>query len=471
MIYQYIVFVIVVLFMAGLSVKNTKLAVQLAPLFFLTYFFKLNFWGLPLNLLEGVVLGIFFGWTINRLAERDKPPLISSQQGQTLWEPLGSDPVALAPLIKGVGGIFLLKSVWLPVILMVVATLISLSVVPKQLVFSDRSFETFKIALGILKGWILLPIVYFGLTRAVFKTERDYQTALTLYVFTAVLLTLYSVAIAVSGWGGLEIYYNRLRGPFASPNYLAFYLGPALVFVGLKVLNGLWKEGGSNPPNPPYQGGRLAVHLLFVFILTIGFFWTRSYAAWLAVFSVMFVGSLVKFPRQRGKLISLGLILLLCAFFSQLYTRKWAQFLDLERQSSSSTRLEVWTVAVNLIQQSPLRGIGLGQFEARYHEQATVILGHRPYEKEMLHPHNLYLTFWLYAGFLGLVALIWLIILVFKKINWHSEQSWICGMMLLSVLLHGLFDTPFWKSDCSLLFWLIVAGCLSASSVKNTSMV
>ena len=79
----------------------------------------------------------------------------------------------------------------------------------------------------------------------------------------------------------------------------------------------------------------------------------------------------------------------------------------------------------------------------------------------MLHPHNIFLMFWLSAGLLGLVSFLWLIAMLFSIVfristdDGRKRLGVICATMLLAILVHGLVDTPIWKNDLALQFWMI----------------
>jgi len=86
----------------------------------------------------------------------------------------------------------------------------------------------------------------------------------------------------------------------------------------------------------------------------------------------------------------------------------------------------------------------------------------------MLHPHNLYLAMWLNLGIVGLVSFIYIIAatvsrffvgfkgVLDEKLFGTLKLRLILFAMLLIVLIHGLFDTPFFKNDLALLFWVII---------------
>ena len=89
---------------------------------------------------------------------------------------------------------------------------------------------------------------------------------------------------------------------------------------------------------------------------------------------------------------------------------------------------------------------------------AVSVLGEAPFEWNMLHPHNIFLAFWLNMGLAGLIAFVWL---CGKALLWLTEEDTkerpLAALMVVVILVHGLFDTPYFKNDLAFQFWLLMA--------------
>jgi O-antigen ligase len=73
-----------------------------------------------------------------------------------------------------------------------------------------------------------------------------------------------------------------------------------------------------------------------------------------------------------------------------------------------------------------------------------------------LTPHNIFLTFYLTTGLLGFVAFIWLLVIFFQNvIAKRAEFSPALVAVMASILAYGLVDTPYFKNDLSLIFWIV----------------
>lgn len=338
--------------------------------------------------------------------------------------------------------------VW-PVLIFLAAAILSTVISPRVSYFVDGSeFYGFSKAVGILKGWMLAPIVYFFMARYYFKEKPSLiETSLRSLLASGVLLSVYAL---YQVWtGDFSTPDLRASGPFESANYLALYLGPIFVYSVLA----LFKEEDSFEK----------IILLFAgLICGSALFFTKSYASWIAV-SVSLLVSFLLFLRKQSKqirfvavfviLLSFGLL-----FFSQIDSAKFSQFIDFSNRSSSSVRIQIYTIAWDLIKQHPILGIGLGQFEQVYQTQAVSILGSAPFEWVMIHPHNLYFALWLNTGLLGLVSLLYFI---WQGIKWifedDTKQRPMAAMLLIVILVHGVFDTPLFKNDLAFEFWLLMA--------------
>src|SRR5690606_28340003 len=89
------------------------------------------------------------------------------------------------------------------------------------------------------------------------------------------------------------------------------------------------------------------------------------------------------------------------------------------------------------------------------------------------YPHNIILNFWVELGLLGLIAMLYLLIAVFRKsaVAWASAQPGFTKTALLGVMItlvimvvHGIVDVPYFKNDLAVQFWVVVALAASCST-------
>src|SRR5579864_4481908 len=136
---------------------------------------------------------------------------------------------------------------------------------------------------------------------------------------------------------------------------------------------------------------------------------------------------------------------------------------------SSALRVSIYTEALRMLSRRPIFGAGISGFPVR-------VAPFRPSGEEIeLYPHNLWLTTWSELGLLGLVAFA----IIFFGLLWRGANNlrrstgmyrgvvWGSVAALVLYLVHGMFDSPYWKNDLSVEFWLLAA--LQTIAIRATT--
>lgn len=385
---------------AALSVYDFKRMLIAIPAILPAYLMKTEIFGIPTNFLEVSVVILFVVWCVTFIIKHR-------------W-----------------GLAFYRHRLFMPIMLFVIASIFTVIAYPEMRVF------------GVFKSWILVPLLFVNMVYFELRDVVQREQLLQSYLLSSLVLSLY--AICQSVFGLTTTIDGRASSVFESANYLSLYIVPAIIFAVVSYKSSRW-------------------NLIIGAVLIITLFLTRSYAGWIAVFGSLILFFFNRINRERFFYVG-GVVLLIGGLFlaSEVDSDKFNNFLVLDDRSSSAVRLEVWEVSTNALKEEPLLGIGFDQFETYYDENAQEILGKVPFENVMLHPHNIFLSFWLYSGVLGLIAFGWLVFLCMKKwlfyyrYYWVKNMVYVGGFMLLSVILQGLFDTPFWKNDLAFIFWLCI---------------
>jgi O-antigen ligase len=448
-------------------------AVVLLPLFFPAYLLRFDVFGIPFPLVEVFIYAVCTAWAVRFLYERFFVKRAESRWARIL--------LALKGLRRQREKRFEWQ-LWIPVALLVLAAVISTAIAPTSVVMMDGNTVFFgrKVALGILKSWIVAPILMFLLFRAVLKKTSDFEKLFNFYTVSAVFLGVWAlIQVATHQYITPDA---RASGPFNSANYLALYIVPALFysFARLKDFVMAHRQNFLARVAESVHGKdkkRMDFLKLICFVLSFGMLmsallFTKCYAAFFALLVAVAIWLLFEHFSWKTFGMLFGVALSLFAFVVALDPTKWQLFFQVAIRTSSAVRVEIYQIALGLVFANPVLGIGLGMFPATYQLQGPAILGHNPYEWNMLHPHNIFLAFWLNLGILGLAAFIWILFICFKKVWGHLRASisghsdsilWLRSVsffMLLLIIIHGFFDTPFFKNDLALLFWLVVSGIL-----------
>lgn len=484
-----IVFVAAVIAYFVFALLKIEWALTVFPLLIPLYLFKVSLGGIPLTLPEAVIYAMALAVSINFVRHN-------------LFAPKWLDNIfgRLSPAVLR-KKIFFSRYKYLLFVLslFVLAAFLSLAVAQEKMVFYDgQMFEGVRAALGILKGWILAPIILLLLYLAAIPNNNRLLDTLNFYGLSAVILSVWALfQVSTDGYTTPDA---RASGPFESANYLSLYIVPALIYVMIRIKELILPLSAEEKrhfwqvfkprSNVKEEHPEISLFILAFLMLFLALLATKSYAGMIAAFAgtmFYFVLEFLEF-RSRNKenknsrrfvAAFLVFVVLIASVVYFIDPAKWQAMFRFDERNSSSVRMEVYSVSSGLIQENWLTGIGLGHYEAYYKQDAARLLGHEPYELNMLHPHNLFLAMWLNLGLLGLGAFIALLVISYRrsafhfkkfassKINSGAKLRVLASAILTGVLIYGLFDTPFFKNDLAILFWILIA-VIFASDQEET---
>lgn len=406
------ILIIFLLFFGYVAWRNLRVALYLILLFIPTYLLQFTFFTIPTTLLELLIYIVFLVWLI----------LIFTKKQEINWSAIKKYLWPLSLILIG----------------LIIGVLVSSNIV---------------VSLGILKGWFISPFLLFVMLISILYKKLHIKKAIMALIFSGLFLSVIALwQVVTNNYTTID---NRASALFESANYLSLYLVPIIV-LGFGFILSL------KPKNKLPWLGVMAV------IITALYF-TFSYGGWIGLvigMGVLMLMLLPFWPTLIG-ISSLGLI----GVLSQLNNPKFQQMLDIIDRSSSSVRLQVWQSAVLMLKENYLLGIGLGMFEKKYPTFASKLFN-PPLEPVMLHAHNIFLHSWLNLGLIGFIGFIWLLVNFFKNI-YQTIKLYKTGLnisvmaAMIALLVHGLIDTPYWKNDLAILFWVILAFGIILSRNEN----
>lgn len=232
-------------------------------------------------------------------------------------------------------------------------------------------------------------------------------------------------------------------GNLVQPNHFASHI--ALTLASMLFLH---VRGKLHPAAAVLLGG------LLLFVLSL----SGSRSAWLYLAAIVVLAALLHFRRRDAdhkRLLIVSLLLLPGFVFMQWLTQQpWMSAPTplvtpterlFEYISGASARLQLWHEAWLMFLQSPLLGVGYGQF-AWQHFLLAESVGN-PADVGYAHnAHNILMQFLAETGLLGVVALLigvvaWLWGL--RRLAFTLEYWWL--LALLAVLgIHSMLEYPLW---------------------------
>jgi O-antigen ligase len=386
------------------------------------YLLKIIIVGLPLTVLELLILVIFIVW------------LIKKTKNHLLFD-----------LFKKID----FGEIWLPILLILAGILIATMFSPDV-----------KTSAGILKSWFIEPIIFVIVLIDVLVTKKQVSKLMHAILFSGTLVATISLVYLPTSQLTFD---GRLRAFFLSPNQLAMYLAPSiLICLGflLQNENKQWRQAAAWCALP----------------LGVSFYFTFSYAAWFGVLVALAIMFFVfaKWQGDKTKKALLACLLLLAILIAIFGYLQWKspKLSDLLYSSRSSfqSRLMIWRSALEILKTHWFLGIGPGLFQKYYLAYQKYF---PPYlEWAVPQPHNLFLAFWLQAGLLGFVGLVLLLINFFRKTlkNFFKTKQpllLILAAVMIYILAHGLLDTTYWKNDLALIFWAIISLGYRAARLRD----
>lgn len=297
-------------------------------------------------------------------------------------------------------------------------------------------------ALGQFKSVILEPLMVFFLLLNVMKTEEDRKYIIDALLISGAILAVVTLIQYFWGYGIPEPWQaypgRRATAWFGYPNAIGLYLAPifALAFglaVFQKKRTHSWWLAVTTAALIP--GAVWAAHTEGAMIAMAG--------------TVLFFGLWTSFRWWWVGAAVIGLV----AGIAWPVTREILLFQDV----SGDVRLALWTGTVHLLQARPMTGTGLAGFPYWYDQYRL-----DSHVELLNYSHNILFDFWLQLTVIGLVAWGWLEYRFFsllqpvKSTLSHPLLIVISGTMI-TILLYGLADVPYFKNDLAVLFWSIVA--------------
>lgn len=333
------------------------------------------------------------------------------------------------------------KAYFWPIILFLLSGLISVGVSP------DKT-----LALGQFKALFIDPILVFWLIVSYLKVT-DISWVIAGLAGSSLIVSLHGLYQKIIGQVTLD---GRVVGIFGySPNYLALFLAPIIAILIVYLVQ---------------KQRNIKLSITYGLIIVLDFlvlYFSGSRGGLLALFGGLAICLVIKYwSLIKSKLwlkFSLGLIVLITIlaagwFFKPNFSLDPA--VGGRTTSSNNIRAQIWQTSFELGAKSPILGLGLGNYQNSFAQLTYNRVNFPEYITPWaFSPHNVFLMFWLTTGLLGLISFVWLLVLFFRSKN-VNRISLVFAAGMVTIILQGLVDTPYFKNDLSLLFWLIFASVI-----------
>lgn len=444
--------IIFVIFFLVLALSRLDWATLLLIAALPTYLIRFKIMGLPLTLLETMILIAFGVWFFRSFAPRFKD--IIKNRNLRLRYPFSWE-----------------------IILLIIISFIAAGV---------SGFNAG--ALGIWKAYFFEPILFFILVFNVFKDKKEFTKIFWALAISAAIISAFAIFQKITGlfianptWAAAES--RRAVSFFGYPNAVGLYLAPlVMIFIGwLFALS--WT-------NILDQALKKSTIILITASSLLAIYSARSEGALIGI-----AAALLAFGFCSGKKQKIVTLLLLAAVVGGVFwfapSRDFVSTKLALNDLSGQIRRQQWKETAQMLQAGRiLSGAGLDNYQAAvkpYHQEgiffnndnlanfdavvwASSTLRTKYWQpvEIYLYPHNIFLNYWSELGLLGLLLFVWLIakyLFTAIKLNISlgrnnlPEKYLALGLAtaMIAIVIHGLVDVPYFKNDLAAMFWLFFA--------------
>ena len=307
-------------------------------------------------------------------------------------------------------------------------------------------------ALGIYRAYFIEAVFIFYVAVDLIRTREEVQPMLLAFAIGASVMAVGQIVSV--GWAYFHHQLHITDAPAflnPSPNADAMYLEPPLAFALAFTMF----------PSRPRERWIAAPVLALCFVAIVLTLSRASYLA-MGVLAVVLVLSLQSTRRRVWAIAAIAIVGLLTLEIPFVFAR----LLNLAR--SVVNRTSLWHETLQMLSERPIFGAGIAGF-------ATRLAPFRPPRQQVhIYPHDIWLTTWSELGILGVIAFG----VIFFGLLWRGARAlgqavdiwrpvlWGSVGALVLYLVHGLFDSPYWKNDLSVEFWLLAA--LNVVAIRAT---
>ena len=303
-------------------------------------------------------------------------------------------------------------------------------------------------ALGIFRAYLLEPILIFYVSVAVLNSTQAVHRVLAMWAAGTALFCVYDLLVFGRAVATHTLIPGHAQAAFdIDPNSVALYLEPLIAVAAGFALLGSGRQR------------RIAIGIGALMLAAELATLSRGGLLALAVLAVI---AAVTLPSARTRIAILGgsAIAGIALLFAPVIGPRLRHVLD-PRFGTFTIRGQIWAATVRMLHDHPLFGAGINAYQST---MAPYRAGD-PYLVPEPYPHNIFLSSWTEIGLLGLAAFLW-ILAALVVMPWRAYRRaqqadrallWGLGAAFTMLVVHGLVDTPYWKNDLSLEFWVLAA--------------
>lgn len=273
------------------------------------------------------------------------------------------------------------------------------------------------------------------------RTQLLPELAALALIVGGTVASIHALADLALGGGVTVEGVTRIAGPYPHPNALA------LMTIRITVLAFVWVV-----LEPRIR--RWVVPMLVICAITVGATFSRgAMLAGLVAIGIVLVNAPPRVRFAGAGTVALGLLAAVVVARDRM--------LDLFGGGSGSLRLDIWSSALAMIDDRPVRGYGPDQFLYAYLPRYVQPTAWN--ERFTAHAHNFMLDFWIRLGIIGAAFAACMVLLCLIALargvrdDDRSERRLGTAALvaLAATFAHGLVDNAYFSHDLAMSCWLL----------------
>jgi len=432
MIYFLVIFFTIFTFIAYRNLVNaTAILLALLP----CYLIRFSVFGLPSTVLEGMILIIVLMW-FSRFGFKKA---YKRYKKEIQYKPFPYQAQIILIVISATISIFIAPDIWK--------------------------------ATGLWRAYFIEPILLFLIFVQIVGTRKDLQKILYGLGVSALSISIFAIYQKITGdfipvemWRSEEA--RRVTSFYTSPNAVGLFLAPIImIYFG-------WLFSGIKNKHRRLQYILWKMSVLTLSITAIIF--TVSEGTWAGLCAAMiFFASFFIYKQYRIKTgyiktFFILTILLIAIFSTTNHSLIKGVVNNIIQTPSAQNRLTLWSESWDYLTKDTKNFIlgggifGFPEIQEDFRDPLKM--------EPLIYPHNIFLNIWMELGLLGLLSFVWIIILFFKKIKYNDAFILGIASAMITIIIHGLIDVPYFKNDLSIIFWIIL-GLSITNTLKNDEFI
>ncbi len=296
--------------------------------------------------------------------------------------------------------------------------------------------------LGVFIEWILFPAL-FGFLLYIHISKNSSVFFWINYALLTILFLVSTISI-IYLFQNILTFDNRLQSFFLSPNHLAMFTTPLIFIVSTQL----------------FISKKFSIKIFTIITILFALITLYSTESFSSILALLLSMLFIIFIYIKKKWILVFFLILTSILLFVISYQKIIHSNTEWHRNSLSSRIMIWDSATFYIQNNILfTNTSIDNFQQIYLEVQPYFT---PYlEWSAPTPHNLLLTLWVSGGFFSvlffcLICARWLFISLTTYYKTKNAAILLFVAALLTILINSIFDTPVWKNDLSVIFWLII---------------